>query len=415
MSPPVVTLSTSSEWALTELSVLTATMVPVISSPATAPRLDTPTDGGPATLDIVLPVFNEAAVVEASVRRLHSYLSKEFPLSWSITVADNASTDATGAIADGLATQLPNVRVCHLSGKGRGLALRHAWTTSISPIVAYMDIDLSTDLDALLPMIAPLLSEHSEIAIGSRLSAGARVARGPKRELISRCYNLGLRALFATQIRDMQCGFKAIRADVARELLDAIEDDAWFFDTELLLLAEHNGLRIHQVPVDWTDDADSQVDIRATAAGDVRGALRLARSFLAGRGRIEVREAHPPPRDDFGRRLVAFGTIGIFSTVASLVIFLLLRPAFGAIGANLAAVSTLFVANTWLNARFTWRRARPRWLRAIGVLAAALVLTSAALVGIHAVGGGLIAEIGVLCVTWPLAGIARFLTLAHDR
>lgn len=237
-------------------------------------------------VNIVLPVYNEEADLETSVRRLHAYLTDEFPLTWQITVADNASTDRTRAIASALSRELPEVACLHLDRKGRGLALREAWSHSTSQVVAYMDIDLSTDLHALLPMIAPLASGHSEIAIGSRLAPGASVARGPKRELISRAYNLMLRAMFATQVRDMQCGFKAVRTDIAHELLPAIEDDGWFFDTELLLLAERNGLRIHQVPVDWIDDPDSRVNITKTALDDARGALRLARTFATGKGRV---------------------------------------------------------------------------------------------------------------------------------
>ena len=136
--------------------------------------------------------------------------------------------------------------------------MRTAWTASDAQIVAYMDVDLSTDLDALLPLVAPLVSGHSDVAIGSRLAAGASVARRPKRELISRVYNLMLRAAFAARVTDAQCGFKAVRADVARLLVPEIADNGWFFDTELLLLAEHNGLRIHEVPVDWVDDSDSR-------------------------------------------------------------------------------------------------------------------------------------------------------------
>src|SRR5207302_4314305 len=123
----------------------------------------------------------------------------------------------------------------------------------------------------------PLVSGHSDIAVGSRVTAGAAVARGPRREIVSRTYNLILRALFATQIRDMQCGFKALRGDVARRIVPAVEDDGWFFDTELLLLAERNGLRIHQVPVDWIDDSDSRVDVLHTAIDDLKGAARMLR------------------------------------------------------------------------------------------------------------------------------------------
>src|SRR5207237_2884748 len=132
-------------------------------------------------------------------------------------------------------------------------------------VVAYMDVDLSTRLDAMLPLVAPVLSGHSDVAIGSRLAADARVVRGAKREVISRTYNLLLKATLRNRFSGAQCGFKALRSDVAEALLPLVEDDGWFFDTELLVLAEHNGLRIHEVPVDWVDDPDSRVDLAGTA------------------------------------------------------------------------------------------------------------------------------------------------------
>ena len=146
---------------------------------------------------------------------------------------------------------------------------------SDATVLVYMDVDLSTDLDALLPLVAPLISGHSQIAIGSRLATGARIVRGPKREIISRCYNLLLRSILGARFRDAQCGFKAVRMDVARSLLPAVEDQAWFFDTELLMRAQWAGLRIHEVPVDWVDDPDSRVDVVKTALDDLRGIWRL--------------------------------------------------------------------------------------------------------------------------------------------
>ncbi|MBV8160472.1 MAG: glycosyltransferase, partial [Acidimicrobiia bacterium] len=204
-----------------------------------------------ADVEIVIPVYNEAAHLAASVRRVHGYLATRFPLTWRMTVADNASTDRTWAVALALASELDGVRAVHLDEKGRGRALRAAWSASAASVVAYMDVDLSTDLDALLPLVAPLVSGHSDVAIGTRLAYGSRVVRGPKRELLSRAYNLLLKATLHNGFSDAQCGFKAARADVARALLPLVEDDGWFFDTELLALAEHNGLRIHEVPVDW--------------------------------------------------------------------------------------------------------------------------------------------------------------------
>ena len=235
-------------------------------------------------VEIVVPVYNEEADLEGSVRRLHDYLAARFPLSWMVTIVDNASRDRTWGVACRLATELEGVEAIHLDGKGRGRALRAAWSTSTATVVAYMDVDLSTDLDGLLPLVAPLVSGHSDVAIGTRLSRGARVVRGAKREVISRTYNLILKATLHNRFSDAQCGFKAVRADVVRALLPLVEDNAWFFDTELLVLAERNGLRIHEVPVDWVDDADSRVDVAATALEDLKGIWRMLRRFASGEG-----------------------------------------------------------------------------------------------------------------------------------
>jgi len=373
---------------------------------AAAPIVDS---GPPAPIvDVVVPVYNEIAALEASIHRLHDYLAAHFPFAWRITIADNGSTDGTAVVAAHLARELECVRPLRLDRKGRGFALRSAWTASDAAVVAYMDVDLSTDLDALLPLVAPLVSGHSDIAIGSRLAPGASVARYPKREFISRAYNALLRTVFATPVRDAQCGFKAERGDVAKRLLPAIEDNEWFFDTELLLLAQHNGLRVHEVPVDWVDDADSRVDVRRTALDDLAGVMRMARTFWTGGGRIELGDAaRPQLEDDFGRRLVLFGLIGAVSTCVSLLLFLALRAPLGAVVANAIAVTATFVANTWANARFTAHRAEPNWLGAMALYAGALALTSVALLLVGAAGGGLAAELAVLLSTWTLAAIAR--------
>jgi putative flippase GtrA len=257
-------------------------------------------------------------------------------------------------------------------------------------------------------LLAPLVSGHSDLAIGSRLAPGASVARHPKREVISRGYNFLLRAVFATPVRDAQCGFKAVRADVARRLLPAIHDDEWFFDTELLLLARHNGLRVHEVPVDWVDDADSRVDVVRTARADLAGVVRMARQFWSGGGRVDLGDAaRPALEDDFGRRLVTFSAIGCVSTCVSLVLFLLLHAPLGAVGANAVAVTATFVANTWANARFTARRSHAPWAAALAVYLGALALTTCALLGVAALGGGFGAEIVALIATWSVASFVR--------
>ncbi|WP_200303395.1 dolichyl-phosphate beta-glucosyltransferase [Streptomyces adelaidensis] len=234
------------------------------------------------SVEIVVPVHNEAHVLADSVGRLHAYLEASFPFPFRITIADNASTDATWEAALALADRLPHVHAVHLDAKGRGRALKHVWSRSTADVVAYMDVDLSTGLEGFLPLVAPLLSGHSDLAVGSRLHRQADVVRGAKREFVSRSYNLLLKLGLAARFSDAQCGFKAVRADVFRALAPRIEDTAWFFDTELLVLAQRNGLRIHEVPVDWVDDPDSRVDIVRTAVDDLKGMGRMLRA-TAGR------------------------------------------------------------------------------------------------------------------------------------
>jgi glycosyltransferase involved in cell wall biosynthesis len=282
-------------------------------------------------VDIVVPVHNEERDLEPSIGRLHAYLTHALPVRARITIADNASTDQTWARAQALAAALPDVRAIRIDVKGRGHALRAAWAASDAPVVAYMDVDLSTDLAALLPLVAPLLSGHSDIAIGTRLSRHARVIRGPKRELISRAYNLLLHSVLRARFSDAQCGFKAVRADRLALLLPQVEDNGWFFDTELLVRAERAGLRIHEVPVDWTDDPDSRVDVVATAMADLRGVARLVRG-----------------------QLVRFASIGVVSTIAYLLLYLALRGVTGAQLANATALLVTAVANTAANRRITF-------------------------------------------------------------
>ena len=203
-------------------------------------------------------------------------------------VADNASTDATPDIGAELARRHDDVSYLRLERKGRGHALRTAWLASDANVVSYMDVDLSTNLESFLPLVAPILSGHSEVAIGSRLGHNAHIRRRLKREVLSRGYNLLIHAAFRASFSDAQCGFKAVRGDVARRLVPLVADEGWFFDTELLLLAERNGMRIYEVPVDWIEDLDSRVDLASTIAGDLAGLWRMRRSFWSGNGRLEA-------------------------------------------------------------------------------------------------------------------------------
>ena len=343
-------------------------------------------------LDVVIPVHNEQHTVGACVRRLHQHLVHTFPYPFRITVADNASTDATALVASGLAAELPGVAVVRLAEKGRGRALKAVWLASDAPILAYMDVDLSTDLDALWPLVAPLMSGHSDLAIGSRLARGARVVRGAKREVISRGYNLILRGALGARFTDAQCGFKAIRADVAAELLPLVEDTTWFFDTELLVLAQRSGLRIHEVPVDWFDDPDSRVDVVATALDDLRGVVRLRRGLSSGRlpvADIAARIGRRDPAAGTWRQVSRFAAVGVVSTVIHLGLFASLASvSTSAQAANLVALLVATVANTALNRRWTFGvrgagRLRSQ-LQGLAVFAITWLLTAGALALLHA-------------------------------
>ncbi|WP_093082559.1 glycosyltransferase [Pseudonocardia oroxyli] len=337
-------------------------MSPATTEPADPTR--SPGRGGRVVLDIVVPVYNEEADLERSVRRLHAHLRATFPYTFRITVADNASTDSTPQIAARLAAEIPEVRPTRLEQKGRGRALQTAWSASDAEVLAYCDVDLSTDLDAVLPLVAPLISGHSDLAIGTRLGRGSRVVRGAKREFVSRCYNLILRSTLAAGFSDAQCGFKAIRADVARRLLPLVEDTGWFFDTELLVLAERAGLRIHEVPVDWVDDPNSTVDIVATAVADLKGVWRVGRALAAGTlpiADVRAQLGRAPLQPDVAgvpkglpTQLVRFAAIGIASTLANLLLFLLFRTFAGPIAANVAALLLTTIANTAANRRLTF-------------------------------------------------------------
>ncbi|MDP9074559.1 MAG: glycosyltransferase, partial [Actinomycetota bacterium] len=334
-------------------------------------------------VEITVPVYNEEKDLEVSLRRLHRYLTERFPLTWVVTIADNASQDQTWGIACRLAGELDGVRAVHLDKQGRGRALRAVWSASTAAVVAYMDVDLSTDLDALLPLVAPLLSGHSDVAIGSRLAPGARVARGPKRDLISRSYNLILHATLHNVFSDAQCGFKAVRGDIARALLPLVEDDGWFFDTELLVLAEHNGLRIHEVPVDWVDDADSRVRVASTAVEDVRGIWRMIRCFARGGGAladdaIEARSAaRAEPLPGGSASVLRFAAIGVVSTAIFALLFALLAPGAGPIAADVLALGICGAANIEANRRLTFAhpgRAGRRRHYGAGLVVAAMPL-----------------------------------------
>ncbi|HEX7661125.1 MAG TPA: bifunctional glycosyltransferase family 2/GtrA family protein [Pseudonocardiaceae bacterium] len=383
------------------------------------------------TVDIVIPVYNEERALPGCVEVLRGYLVEHFPYDWTITIADNASTDNTPAVSAELAARFSRVRVLRLDRKGRGLALRTAWSYSDADVVVYMDVDLSTGLDALLPLVASLAGGHSDIAIGSRLAPGARTVRGPKREVISRCYNALIRLTHGARFSDAQCGFKAARTDIIRPLLPYIADNAWFFDTEMLLLAEHNGLRVHEVPVDWVEDTDTRVKLAKTITDDIRGLIRVARAKASGAAQVaglprrpEPRPIHPDAvvaRRDSGLlwQMLSFAVIGGLSTLATLLLYALFREWWPPLAANLVALVATTLLNTEANRRLTFLGARGSsgriHLQGLLVFAGYYILTSGALLALDAVVAhpSRMLELAVLLIASVIGTAARFVALRH--
>ena len=393
------------------------------------PRVDHESAPTASELEIVIPAYNEAEQLAASVTALRSYLDSDFPLLTTITIADNASTDGTGLIADELASTLPRVRTIHLERKGRGRALRAAWSGATAPVVSYMDVDLATGLDALLPLVAPLVSGHSDLAIGSRLAPGAHVVRGAKREFISRSYNLLVRSVLGSDCTDAQCGFKALRREAAAELLPLVEDDEWFFDTELLVTAQRLGLRIHEVPVDWVDDTDSRVEVLRTAMMDLRGVVRMLGPTARRRAVPRTAPVASTPGPDarsglvagegrgpgvFADDLLRFAGVGAISTVAYVALFAALAPSLGSYLANAVAIGVCSLGNTAAHRGMagTARHGLDRWHRsgtAAALFGVSLAFTTAALAATRAAGlTSLAPQVCAVALANLAAAVVRF-------
>ena len=376
-------------------------------------------------VDLVVPVHNEERVLQQSIWRLHRYATNHLHVGWRITIVDNGSTDGTPDVAARLADSLSDVRVIELDRTGRGLALKTAWGESDAAVLAYLDVDLSTDLAGLPPLLAPLLSGHSDLAIGTRLTRTSRVVRGSKREFISRSYNGIVRTMLSAGFSDAQCGFKAIRREAAARLLPLVKDDSWFFDTELLVLAERSGMRIHEVPVDWTDDPDSRVDIVQTAKDDLRGIWRLTRDLSRHRLPVDVIAEElgrgpivPVAPARFSTQVIRFGAVGFCSTLAFALLFLGFHPLFGSQAANFLALLITAIGNTWANRWFTFGvtgrvgavRHQAQGLLVFGV---AWAITSGSLVALHAAvpGASAAEDILTLTVANVVATVLRFVLL----
>lgn len=346
-------------------------------------------------VEVVVPVYNEAHHLEERIATLREFLDGALPFSSVVTIVDNGSTDNTAHVARRLAGSLDGVQTLTLDRKGRGYALRRAWEASTAEVVAYMDVDLSTSLTGLMPLVASVLSGHGDVAVGTRLARGARVVRGPKRELISRAYSFLVRLSQRSRVSDFQCGFKALRRECALELLPLVQDNAWFFDTELLVTAERLGMRVSEIPVEWVDDPDSRVHIVSTATEDLKGLWRLSHGPALRRARQLRHEGGPPPEEATADQLLSFAGVGLLSTLSYLLLFALGFRQFGALAANALALAFCTLVNTALHRSLAEGRnrlsgvqtRRPHFLATAAVLyAVSLTGTTAALLVAGALG-----------------------------
>ena len=256
-------------------------------------------------VEVVVPVLNEERTLRTNIETLYNFLRVQDGLQFRITIADNGSTDRTQVIANELAEHYAAIRVMRMSERGRGRALKQVWMSSDADILSYMDVDLSTSLDDFMPLIKPLVNGEAGVAIGSRLSKHSRTTRGFKRDFISKTYNKIIKTYMGTKFSDAQCGFKAIRRDVARTLLPKVTDTQWFFDTELLIKAEKTGIKIHEQPVTWVEDTDSRVKIVKIVTEDLRGLARVKK---------ELKNIN----EDIGAKKIAIGILLILTAITYL-------------------------------------------------------------------------------------------------
>lgn len=229
------------------------------------------------SVEITIPVYNEQNELEKNITILHKFCVKNLKsYNWHITIADNASNDNTPLIASSFENKFSQVSHFRLEQKGRGRAVKRAWMESGRDMCVYMDLDLSTDL-VHLPKLLWALQNNYDIAIGSRLARGARVeGRTFLRELTSRALNFFfIQFFFQTHFTDAQCGFKAMTKKAVESLIPKIKDNGWFFDGELLIVAEKSGYKIYEEPVHWVDNPGSTVRLISTISGDLKAMMRL--------------------------------------------------------------------------------------------------------------------------------------------
>lgn len=234
-------------------------------------------------VNITIPVYNEEKILKENIQVLYTFLNQNLDYPWEVVIADNGSNDQTQKIAKNLVRKLDHLKYLRLKEKGRGRALRKAWQESKAEILSYMDADLAVDLFS-FPKLVQVIKQGADIAIGSRFIPNSQVQRSKLRKILSWSYNKLIRFFFKVEFKDGQCGFKAISKKVLENIIPQVKDNHWFFDTEMLVLAEKEGYKIKEIPVKWIEKRNkyrkSKVKIISTILGYLFSILKLKLRLL---------------------------------------------------------------------------------------------------------------------------------------
>lgn len=231
-------------------------------------------------VEFCLPIYNEEKIIEKNVLKIVNFCKeKNLPFNWRVIIVNNGSKDNSLAISQKLSADNKQIGYTTILEPGRGQALKKYWLTSNADVVAYMDADLAVSLNNIIDLINPFVNNEADLVIGSRMMPGATIKRSFIRELISQSCNILYRLIIGNNISDTQCGFKAIKTEVFKKIAPYIEDNKWFFDTEIISFTHHLGYKIKEVPVNWEenryDERKSKVNLLKDSFIHLKNLLRL--------------------------------------------------------------------------------------------------------------------------------------------
>jgi glycosyltransferase involved in cell wall biosynthesis len=215
----------------------------------------------PVQISVVFPAYNEAEYLEVAVERVTQTL-EDFTHSFEIVIAEDGSTDGTAERAEEIALRFSHVKRIHMERRlGRGTALGNAFRQCNGDVFVYMDLDLATDLKYLKPLVEAITVENYDLCLGSRNLPESKVKRTLVRSIASKSYNFIVRLVLGSKISDHQCGFKAFKRETLIETMKEVHATHWFWDTEILIEAVHNGYKIKEIPVEWKSRSKTKVNL----------------------------------------------------------------------------------------------------------------------------------------------------------